>query len=130
MRMFPVNFQITELGKDNFDSIIVLKAEEEISYESSEAAKYWKGILEATQIEKVHLKQMYDIEWCENWVKHVAAVQKQTRQLIRNKMKTRFETILVPQNMTGINFPISSLAGKITCEQPLISSNFSNQVKC
>ena len=62
---------------------------------------------------------MYDIEWCENWVKHVAAVQKQTRQLIHNKMKTRFETILVPQNMAvselvdslGINLSLTRCNG-------------------
>ena len=61
---------------------------------------HWTHVLKSCQDELGSLAKLYDVTWCENWVKHVTEVQNQTRQIIRNKTKDRFDVIVVPQNMS------------------------------
>ncbi|XP_075258379.1 uncharacterized protein LOC142350417 [Convolutriloba macropyga] len=70
------------------------------SQPQNEAKSHWAHVLKSCQDELESLGKLYDVSWCENWVKHVGEVQNQTRQIIRNKMKDRFDVIIVPQNMS------------------------------
>ncbi|XP_075062083.1 uncharacterized protein LOC142150797 [Mixophyes fleayi] len=43
------------------------------------------------------LKKSYDLERCQKWVKHARKVQKKTKDIIQQKIKDRFEIVVVPR---------------------------------
>ncbi|XP_068129763.1 uncharacterized protein [Hyperolius riggenbachi] len=65
------------------------------------------------------LKKMYDLEKCQKWVKHARKVQRKTKDILLQKMKDRFEIIVVPRPLTicdlcstlGINLQLTQGSG-------------------
>ncbi|CAK8680159.1 unnamed protein product [Clavelina lepadiformis] len=81
----------TELVKfpEKLGSIQALKAKKEL-----------ENSMESYQLEQATLKEAYDIEYIEDWLEHIKNVQKETRKLIADKMKERFDLVTVPRNMS------------------------------
>ena len=47
--------------------------------------------------ERSFIKENYDIELIEDWIKEVKEVQDETLQIISNKIKSRFNVIKIPR---------------------------------
>nr|CAB3262745.1 uncharacterized protein LOC100182602 [Phallusia mammillata] len=71
--------------------------------ESMQDLKFKKQLqeqLEEYYQEQSNLKEAYDIEYINFWLKHIKQVQEETRKVIAQKMMERFDLVQVPRNMT------------------------------
>ncbi|XP_040197534.1 uncharacterized protein LOC120930413 [Rana temporaria] len=65
------------------------------------------------------LKESYDLERCQKWVKHAWKVQRKTKDIIQQKIKDRFEIVVVPRlssigelcSEMGINLQLTQGSG-------------------
>ncbi|XP_029452950.1 uncharacterized protein LOC115089116 isoform X2 [Rhinatrema bivittatum] len=57
--------------------------------------------------ELLWLKNNYDVEFCKAWVKHAQKVQENVKNTVLEKVKTRFETVMVLRNATISDFCFS-----------------------
>ncbi|KAI0208353.1 hypothetical protein LSAT2_006967 [Lamellibrachia satsuma] len=78
-------------------------------------------LAELTQINKAigEIENNFDMEFCNKWLEHVDSVVKETHNEIRQKFQDRFETLIVPRNITvghlclslGINLSLTNGSG-------------------
>lgn len=57
------------------------------------------------EIDKI--KQRFDVDYCQKWVAHVIGAQEEVRQHIRRCIKSRFDFLTVPRNITVNNLCVS-----------------------
>ncbi|XP_077994506.1 uncharacterized protein LOC144448226 [Glandiceps talaboti] len=78
---------------DNFPAIINTMSQ-------LKRKKELKSSLDSYEEESKRLNKIYDIEECKKWWKHIEEIQEETRAIVADKMKQRFDTITVPRNIT------------------------------
>ncbi|CAH2277644.1 Hypothetical predicted protein, partial [Pelobates cultripes] len=69
--------------------------------------------------ELLWIQKSYDVERCQKWVKHARKVQKKTKDIIRQKIQDRFDTVVVPRSISitdlclkmGINMQLTQGSG-------------------
>nr|XP_006813042.1 PREDICTED: ankyrin-3-like [Saccoglossus kowalevskii] len=62
--------------------------------------KELKSNLDAYEEETKKLHKLYDVGECERWWKHIDEIQAETRGIVAERMRQRFDTITVPRNIT------------------------------
>ncbi|XP_070560695.1 uncharacterized protein [Ptychodera flava] len=78
---------------ENFPAIINTMAE-------LKRKKELKSNLESYESEYKRLTNIYDLDECNKWWRHVDEIQAETRAVVAEKMKQRFDTMTVPRNIT------------------------------
>ncbi|KAL4225169.1 hypothetical protein ACF0H5_015861 [Mactra antiquata] len=56
-----------------------------------------------------NIQKKYDVEFCKKWVQHVEHVQNELRREIRDKMRSRFDIVEIPRNITINDFCLAAV---------------------
>lgn len=78
---------------------MLLKQEQPREYKDTEngTCKKKKYVICFYFSELQWLKESYNLERCQKWVKHAWKVQRKTKDIIQQKIKDRFEIVVVPR---------------------------------
>ncbi|XP_022088281.1 uncharacterized protein LOC110977993 isoform X2 [Acanthaster planci] len=70
-------------------------------------------VLQGYETEVTKIKSKFDVKACEDWRKHVANIQAETREIVSKKMRDRFDALTIPRGAT-INDLCLSLVVNLT----------------
>ena len=93
--------RLETLIKENQFQLEIIRESDPIRAEALQIkARGLEGSLQLYQKEFQEISTSFDLQFCENWCKHIAEVQQMVRAKILKQMETRFDQINCPSPMT------------------------------
>lgn len=100
------------VNRFEFIAMLIREAQHEIdkfapivaNMQELQRRKELKNEIEMHRQAQEKIKKKFDVDYCKRWMQHIENCKSEVRRAIRDKMRSRFDVITIPRNITVNDF--------------------------